>query len=225
MRISRIYWLALVVVALSTFGIAVPLTIVNADFSAVPIICGGYSYQFFGGDCNSIPPQQDFNGTPGFGWTLIINSGIGLTAPNSAFQPPDFTGFPFQQALFLQDGACIAYQAIAGFSAGTNYVLSFYIGSRYWQSQFVDGNQTVQVSIDGTVIDTLAMTSFTPFSLKTVEFSVATSGAHTLAFDGIVPGDHTAFVSGVSIAAVPEPTTLLLIGSGVLLVGRKLLQK
>jgi hypothetical protein len=87
MSVSRIYLLAALVVELSAYGIAVPLTIVNADFSAVPILCGGYSYQFFGGDCSSIPPQQDFNATPGFGWTLIIQSGIGLTAPNSAFQP------------------------------------------------------------------------------------------------------------------------------------------
>jgi len=63
MSVSRIYLLAALVVELSAYGIAVPLTIVNADFSAVPILCGG------------------------FGWTLIIQSGIGLTAPNSAFQP------------------------------------------------------------------------------------------------------------------------------------------
>src|SRR5262252_10303451 len=74
MHVTRLYLLALVVVGLSASAVAVPLTIVNADFSAIPITCAGYSYQFFGGDCNSIPPQQDFNATPGFGWTLIIQS-------------------------------------------------------------------------------------------------------------------------------------------------------
>ena len=221
MHVTRLYLLALVVVGLSASGVAVPLTLVNADFSAIPITCAGYSYQFFGGDCNSIPPQQDFNATPGFGWTLIIQSGIGLTAPNSAFQPPDFTGLPFQQALFLQDGACTAFQAIGGFSAGITYALSFYIGSRYWESQTVDGNQTVQVTIDGTVIDTLALHSFTPFMLETVDFSVATGGTHTLAFNGIVPGDHTAFVSGVSLAPVPEPATLLLAGTSLALLAAR----
>jgi hypothetical protein len=217
-----VYLLALAVVALSASGSAVSLTIINADFSAAPIICGGYSYEYFGGDCNSIPPQQDFNGTAGFGWTLIIRSGIGLTAPNSAFQPPDFTGLPFQQALFLQGDGATAYQAIGGFSTGATYALSFYIGSRYWQDQFVDGNQTVQATIDGNVIGTWAMTSFSPFRLEAIDFSVATSGIHTLAFNGTAAGDHTAFVSGVSINAVPEPTTILLIGSAVGLLGRKL---
>lgn len=127
----------------------------------------------------------------------------------------------FRQVL----GSCGSYRRVAcscaPFSAGTNYVLSFYIGSRYWQSQFVDGNQTVTVTIDGNLIGTWAETSFSPFSLEAVEFSVPTNGTHTLAFNGIIPGDHTAFVSGVSIASVPEPTTLLLVASGVGILGRR----
>ena len=63
-------------------------SIVNADFSSVPIVCGGdYSYQWLGGDCNSIPPQQDFNNAPSFGWTFITAGGSGLAGPN-AFDTP-----------------------------------------------------------------------------------------------------------------------------------------
>ncbi len=175
-------------VLLGTFGLAAPLSITNADFSAIPIVCGlGYAYQYFGGDCNSIPPQQDFNATAGFGWTFLLLSGNGLTAPNSPFNPPDFTGLPFTQAAFLQDGASAVYQDVGGFSAGTNYTLSFYLGSRY-DSGADDGNQTVEALIDGTVIGTWSLVSFTPFQLRSVQFSVATDGVHQLEFMGIVLG-------------------------------------
>ncbi len=200
---------------LGTFGLASPLQITNADFSAIPIVCPlGYSYQSFGGDCNSNPPQQDFNHTPGFGWTFLLVSGNGLTAPNSPFNPPDFTGLPFTQAAFLQNEGSDVYQDIDGFSAGVNYMLSFYVGSRYDNGN--DGNQTVQALIDGNVIGTWALVSFTPFELENVPFSVATDGVHRLEFRGIVPGDHTAFVSGVSIDEVPEPASLTLTIAGVL---------
>jgi len=205
-----------IVVLLGTFGLAAPLQIINADFSAIAITCQqGYSYQSFGGDCNSIPPQQDFNGTPGFGWTFGFISGNGLTGPNTDFNPPDFTGLPFTQAAFLQDGASSVSQDIPGFSAGTNYVLSFYVGSRYFNDGF-DGNQTVEALIDDTLIGTWPLVSFTPFELENVPFTVSTDGVHRLTFMGTVFGDHTAFVSGVSINEVPEPATLTLTLAGIL---------
>ena len=225
MNAKRVTLTAMVVFAFCAIATAAPILITNGNFSDVPITCGGYAYQYFGGNCNSNPPQQDFNGTQGFGWTLIIKSGIGLTAPNSAFQPPDFTGLPFTQALFLQDGASTAYQALGGFSANTNYVLSFYIGSRYAEGGGDDGNQTVQVTMDGVALFTISLKSFTPFMLEEVPFSVPTDGTHTLAFNGLNPGDHTAFVSGVSITEVPEPASLLLLGAGIGLVRRRFRQR
>jgi len=222
MRTNHLTILACLVMVCSTPGFAASLTITNADFSAVSISCAGYAYQSFGGDCSSGPPQQDFNGTPGFGWILDLG-GTGLTAPGSAFNPPDFTGLPFSQAVFLQGAGSFVYQSIGGFSTGAEYLLTFYAGSRYFDnSPFSDGNQTVQVTIDGSVIGTWSLTSFTPFTLESVLFSVPTGGTHTLSLNGITPGDHTAFVSGVSITqAVPEPGTLLLVGSAIGLLVRK----
>ena len=202
---------------LGTLAFATPLQIINADFSAVPVVCGlGYAYQVFGGNCNTLPPQQDFNNAPGFGWTLQPPGGRdGLTGPNTNFNPPDFTGLPFTQAVFLQGAGSLVYQDIPGFSAGTNYLVNFYLGSRYF-GDGTDGNQTVEALIDDTVIGTWALVSFTPFELESVQFSVPTDGVHRLTFMGTAVGDHTAFVSGVSINEVPEPGSLTLIAAGML---------
>jgi hypothetical protein len=173
-------------------------TIVNFNFGAVPILCGGgYAYQGPLG-CGD---EQDFNSTPGFGWTLGPihpgEGGSGLTRQGTVFFPPDFGGLPFTQAVFLQGPYSFVSQVIGGFTAGS-YTLSFYLGSRYSSGQY-DGNQTVQALIDGNVIGTWALTSFTPFTLQTVSFTVSTDGTHTLEFRGINNGDHTAFLSYVNI--------------------------
>src|SRR5581483_4846824 len=106
-------------------------TIVNSDFGSVPILCDiGYAYQAFGGDCGSVPAQQPFNSTPGFGWTFLVQGGNGLTAPNSPFNPPSFSVLPFNQAAFLQNANSSVSQDVGGFVAGS-YTLSFYLGSRY----------------------------------------------------------------------------------------------
>src|ERR1019366_4882203 len=190
------------VIAPAAFGAP---TVVNSNFGAVPIVCGnGYAYQGTAGCTGGPGPEQDFNSTPGFGWTLGINDG--LTGPGTSFQPPPFTGLPFTQAVFLQGSADYDFvtQEVAGFVAGS-YTLSFYLGSRYNSCCGYDGNQTVQALIDGNVIGTWALTSFTPFTLQNVSFTV-TTGAHTLEFRGINYGDHTAFLSAVSITATGGTT-------------------
>jgi len=57
----------------------------------------------------------------------------------------------------------------------------------------------VEAIVDGQVVGTWALTSNTPFTLRTVPFQVGTGGPHTLEFVGTVSGDETAFLSGVSI--------------------------
>jgi hypothetical protein len=125
---------------------------------------------------------------------------------------------PFAQAAFLQDGASFVLQAIGGFSASQSYVLSFYLGSRF-ESDPADGDQTVQASIDNQVLGTWVLASFTPFTRETVVFTVPTDGVHTLQFEGLHFGDHTAFLSGVAINTVPEPSSLALMLAGVVCAG------
>jgi hypothetical protein len=185
-------------------------TIVNFDFGAVPIVCGyDYAYQGAVTGCNAYGyPTQNFDQSPGFGWILggivsrqlaptSLEGGAGLTGPNTIFSPPPFTGTPFSQAVFLQDVGSFAWQAISGFAAG-NYILSFYLGSRYTSGPY-DGNQTVVALMDGNVIGTWTLSSYTPFTLQTVPFTVTTPGAHALEFVGVHRGDHTAFLSYVTI--------------------------
>lgn len=194
---------AILLTAANGFG---QITIVNFDFGAVPVICDSgidFGYQGLTERCQWPYPMQNFNGSPGFGWTLNIGEATksggqsGVTAPNSAFNPPPFTGLPFTQAALLQGDPSVVSQGIAGFTAGS-YLLGFYLGSRYLSGQY-DGNQTVETLIDGKVIGTSALSSFTPFTWQTVPFTVTTNGSHTLEFKGISKGDHTAFFSYVTI--------------------------
>jgi hypothetical protein len=196
---------AILAIAASAFA---QINIVNYDFGAVTISCSyGFVYQGPIPEClyPSGGSTQDLDQSPGFGWILggmvpymfgSPNGGSGLTGPNTEFFPPPFNGLPFNQAVFLQDTGSFVWQQVDGFTAGT-YTLSFYLGSRY-HGCCDDGNQTVIALIDGNVIGKWAMSSFTPFTLRSVNFTVG-NGSHTLEFMGTRPGDHTAFLSYVVI--------------------------
>lgn len=60
--------------------------------------------------------------------------------------------------------------------------------------------------VDGQVIGTWALSSYTPFALQTASFQVGTGGSHVLKFVGTASGDHTAFVSGVGIETAASLT-------------------
>ena len=189
----------------------VPVNIVNFDFGAVPISCSttDYAYQNAISSCIADFPTQNFNQSPGFGWLMggaaarsvggggVVLSSAGLTGAGTILNPPPFTGFPFSQAAFLQGTPSFARQALV-FPAGS-YTLSFYLGSRFEDPPH-DGNQTVEALIDGNVVGTWALSSFTPFTLETAAFTASFGGMHTLEFRGVAQGDHTAFLSYVTIA-------------------------
>jgi len=64
----------------------------------------------------------------------------------------------------------------------------------------------VAAIVDGQVIGTWALSSYTPFALQTASFQVGTGGSHVLKFVGTASGDHTAFVSGVGIETAASLT-------------------
>ena len=202
-------------------AIASSLSVVNPDFSVPAIPCSlDYAYQG-SGNCSSTVgsnpfPQQNLNGVSGVGWTFA-NAGDGLTGPDTIFNPPSFSGFPFSQAAFLQGSGADISQSISGFNAGGSYILDFYLGSRF--NTITDGNQMVEVLIDGSLIDTFALTTGTPFTLETVPFIASVTGSETLALEGSAAGDHTAFFSDVSISSVPEPANLTFLTIGLVALG------
>ena len=115
--------LLLLTLTMPCAALAGSLPIINPNFSTPTIVCAlGYAYDGSGG-CdgvfsNGVPdPRQNFDVSPGFGWTLAA-AGDGLTGPNTAFNPPSFSGLPFTQAVFLQGANNDLFQVISGFSAG-----------------------------------------------------------------------------------------------------------
>ena len=220
--------LGLIIVMTIPLALADSLNVVNANFQNVSVQCGqGYAYQsYMSGNCGAPGgPQQQFNSSVGIGWAFVSGphsstgpgNSDGLTDPNTAFNPPSFTGLPFNRAAFLQGANTAFGQAISGFVPNGAYTLSFYLGSRFQDyigpdSSF-DGNQTVEALIDGKVIGTWNLVTFTPFTLETINFTVPTGGSHILTFEGTATGDHTAFLSGVSIQTASNlsvnPTTTL----------------
>ncbi len=192
---------AILLIAASAFG---QINIVNFNFEAVPVGCGGYAYQGAVLSCSThYGPTQNFNASPGFGWMLgslvalsgppNINTGAGITGPNSGFCAPSFSGMPFNQALILQSLGSFAWQAVGGFTAG-NYTLSFYLGGRCAYN-----TQRVAAMIDGNVIGTWTVPVDMPFTLETATFTVTSAGTHAVEFMGLNPPDSTAFLSYVVI--------------------------
>jgi hypothetical protein len=183
------------------------VNIVNFDFGAVPTGCSGWNFTYQGAVLTcTYPVTQNFNASPGFGWTLgwivprsgsPLDGGAGITGPNSAFCPPSFDKMPFNQAVLLQNRGSFVLQPIKGFTAGS-YTLSLYLGGRCGY-----GPQKVVATIDGSVIGTWDVPVGMPFTLETATFTVNTDGTHVLEFMGVNTRDATAFISYVTITRQP----------------------
>jgi hypothetical protein len=91
-------------------------------------------------------------------------------------------------------------QTISGFIAEQPYRMSLYLGSRFYSND--SGNQTVVALIDDHIVDAWTLVSNTPFTLRNVLLKLSSSGPHRLKFVGTASGNHTAFLSGVTIEAV-----------------------
>ena len=154
------------------------------------------------------------------GWTFTSNAGLGSQGIGGPFNIP--TTPDGTQAAFLQGNGATVSQSVAGFDSSMLYTLNVWVGTRYG-SGCCTGDAGVSFFIDGVQIGTTGiLTSFTPFNLYTIPFTVATSGPHTLALTNVsLPGDNTSFVDDVSIAATasPEPATFTVIGGALLALG------
>jgi hypothetical protein len=185
-------------------------TVANPDFALPAINCNDYSYQSPSNCGTQAYPTQDLAGQ---NWTYGAGAGDGLASLGSPFNLP--AGIPLtgvSQAAFLQGAGSSVSQSLTG-PAGT-WQVGFYLGSRYANGGD-DGNQTVDVLLDGNVVGTYHLSSYTPFMPVTLDIGNVSAGPHTLEFEGMTSGDHTAFLTDLSVSEVPEPASMLVLGANL----------
>ena len=158
-------------------------------------------------------PDNDFLYNPSGGtWSFLDSSGIidpvsGFTAPPA----PDGAQIAFLQAASGTFEGSFS-QSISLTLAG-GYNLSYQEAGRPLTG--FGGDLNYQVLLDSTIIADRTTTSGQPFIPVTVGFSAA-AGIHTLTFRApVASGDNTAFFDAVAITSVPEASTLILWGIGV----------
>jgi Bacterial Ig-like domain (group 3)/F5/8 type C domain len=171
-----------------TFG-APPSALVNPSFE-IPALGNGYQYN----------PSVS-----GIGWAFSTNSGIqGNGSAFGAAAAPDGT-----QTAFVQSMATIS-QTLS--LAAGSYTLSFKAAQRACcVSPYVE---PIIVSVDGAQIGSLVSPSSTSFSSFSIPFSVSSTGAHTITFNGTDPNDKTTFIDAVTLTTAGVASTTTLASSG-----------
>lgn len=163
------------------------------------------------------------------GWTFSAfvsgSGGTGLTTNGSSFGTQDIGGASDpgggSQAALIQGAGTISQAS--NFSTGGAFTLSFFAEAR----GFAGGGVPLSIMIDSTVLtfggnQTVSPSSGSVFDrIVSDPFSVG-AGFHTLSFTGTVnlnTADVTTFVDQVSVTAVPEASTLALLGAGLVGLG------
>jgi hypothetical protein len=102
------------------------------------------------------------------------------------------------QVAFLQVATSSISQSITGWVPGT-YQLSFYAAER--ENYNAAAPQGILVEIDGMAVLTVTPAGPSYESFLTPLFTVAV-GTHSIAFQGLTPGDTTAFLDAVTVTQV-----------------------
>ena len=164
------------------------------------------------------------------GWTgnYQIGNGktIGVFGVSFGIPQPDPNG---SNTLILQAERNVAPTATQSIDLPTtgNYALSFYVANRSSPAAS-SGPQTVSALLDGSVISGGVYSNLPDaWTLETLDFN-ASGGTHTLTFEGLdeasgaATANVSAFLDDASISpvttATPEPSTLALLGLGLLAV-------
>jgi PEP-CTERM motif len=202
---------ALPVVAVAVFGLvgAVPSfadtkvnQIVNGDFNTTPALAAGSWGDFA-------------NGTVA-GWTGSAGI-IEVDTPGPI--GPGTNPFSSQSLEVNANGPETVSQTITGLTVGQTYVLSFAYGDRPGS-----GNESMNVLLDGALITTEADNLNNSSLAWNVDgyAIVATSTSETLSFVGLSDSGQASWgneVTDVALVATPEPSTWLLMLSGIGLLG------
>jgi hypothetical protein len=166
------------------------------------------------------------NGVPGYGsvpnWTTV-GAGTGSTnfnttgIWNNGTLPAGITSAGFIQ------GIGSLSQELTGLSIGQTYTLSFVDNSRdLTGDNCCNATPTLTVSVGGSTLTSGTVSSVgdsDPFHSISDTF-VATSSSELLMFASMTPGsaDGSVLLSDVAVSttATPEPSSLLLLGTGIL---------
>ena len=146
---------------------------------------------------------------PGF---TASAGGYGINGGDSPTGDPflDGTAIGTDAALFIQAGGTTLTQDISGFTVGQPYQLTFRFDARNCCGAFPG----LDVSINGQTFSTGAITSGAN-GLGTVNFT-PDAGTETLSITKIdaTAGDSTAVIDSITVAPIPEPAALSLLGLG-----------
>jgi hypothetical protein len=158
-------------------------TLVNASFE-IPALGIGYQYN----------PSAS-----GIGWTFSAGSGIqGNGSAWGAATAPDGT-----QTAFIQSTSTIS-QALS-LNAGS-YTLAFKAAQR--PCCLTPNLQPIQVTVDGTQIGSLVTPASTSFGSISIQFTLVSSGTHTIAFAGTNSNSNATFIDAVTLTAVLPGTVI-----------------
>lgn len=166
----------------------------------------------------------------GSGWTVLGDSGTNVLLLQTAYNEPGNgnTLFNAQEGLNSLDltgvgnlGSSIGVTQSVATVAGQAYTLTFYVGRatpRGGPAAPYATAPTVGLSIDGGMQIAFTSTGISNGMLNWSQFShtfVASGASTSITFYNATASDnHAAMLDNVSLTAVPEPTSLALLGLG-----------
>jgi hypothetical protein len=204
---------ALPIVAVAVFGI----------FGVAPSFAGTQINQIVNGDFNTTPAltpgnwAEFSNGTVA-GWTGSAGI-IEIDTPGAI--GPGTNPFSSQSLEVNANSPETVSQTITGLTVGETYVLSFAYGDRPGS-----GDESMNVLLDGVLVTSEVDNFFSNTSSLVWHEDgyaiVASSTSETLSFVGLSDSGQPSFgneVTNVALVATPEPSTWLLMLSGIGLLG------